>query len=290
MDTYLQQIKDFIGAEELYQLLSRWDRLAERLERSDEKTRNSIGPLCRILPDMLWLSPPASGKTPLLHLLAEHLNVIHAVDFTGNVKYLEVFLNYHEPSVPFSSFQMLMENVRHAAGFRPQFKGVVHIDIEEWAGHEDEAYFHMFMEYLADHSDEWMIVLSMTGRDEKRFEHLKAVACSYLRLEQVRLRYPKENEMLAMVKDDLSACGLELSEDAVKLLKDTVRTLRSCEYFDGLKSIRMLAKDIAYQCLSDPGEGSPLVTAEQLSVFSKDSEYVKRQMKSLEDRQKIGFN
>lgn len=283
MDEYLQQIKDFQGAEELYSLLERWNRLAERIGKCVE----DLGP---VFPDMLWITPPASGKTHLLHLLAEHLAVSGEFVFLNQKKYLEFYPEYcpSDGSKPFEVIKRLEREIEKAKGFRPSFRGVIHVDLDEWMGHANENYFHTLLEYLSDHRDEWLIVLTAPDGDPVNLNQMKAAVCAYLRVEIIQIRYPKNEEMVGMISEMAGSHGLTLDDSAKALLLETVEKLRSNANFDGRKTIRMLAEDIVYQCLSEPDEPSRVITEKELAVFSKDSDYVNRMIKRTH-HVKMGF-
>ncbi len=291
MDKYLQAIGDFSGAEELYGLLSRWDRLSER-NRSGEIKEFVSGAIYDVFPDMFWVAPPGGGKTELLHLMAGHLEAADEFVFEGNEKFLEVFPEFTESAADLNSNEIkrIRTEIDRAAGFLPEFRGIVHIELDDWVGHEYDRRFRALLEYLSDHGDEWLIVLSVTGKPEESVRKTEAVCRAYLRLERVDLHYPNDLEMIGQITRYLARFKLVLSQDAEDLLLQTVRTLRGNEYFDGMKTVRMLSKDIVYRYLSGPEEPSGEITAEDLREFSCDGEYVKRQMKIMADRHtRIGF-
>lgn len=278
---YFEQIMQRKGIEDLQRVVRKWQTLSDNM---NEHPSN----LPVLLPDMLWFSRSGSGRSSLLGLLAEYLHALqNLMPFYGDVKYFEFLLSYCPPDHPFTELYRLIDEVTNAAGFRNEYKGIIFIDIDEWRNHFEEKHFVSFMEYLADNSEEWMIILSVNADAGDRFHELEAFLSMFLRIEKVSITSPEAGDLFEYLERNLLSYGLRLREDAKELLLGSIEKLRSNKYFDGYKSIRMLYQDIVYTVFSDTKAEE--LTAEMLTAFSADSEYIKRLFTNIQRVHKIGF-
>ena len=283
MNRYYTNLMNLQEADELKHLINKWHTLSENL-------RNVPFTSPILLPDMLLIAKSGTGITSLLNNLAEYLHLQgNLMEFYGDVKFFEFLLSYCAPSQPFTELQRLMMEVDNAAGFRSEFKGIVHIDIDEWLYHYEEKHFVSFMEFLADHSDKWLIVLSVSTENEKEIHNLEAFITMFLRIEKVTLSLPKTESLFDDIQTKLYEYDLHLNEDAKVLLHATIESLRKNKYFDGYKTIRCLCQDIVYTIYSKGKAKSTILTAEMLSDFSVNSDYVKRTIVKMEKVNKIGL-
>lgn len=283
IEQIFEKIMNLKEAEEFKKVIRKWKLLSENI-----KDRPMNAPV--LLPDMLWVAKSGVGKTNLLKLASEYLYQCgNLMDFYGDVKFFEFLLSYCEPSAPFTELNRLMDEVKNAAGFRSEFRGIVRIDIDEWLDHFEEKHFITFMEYLSANSENWMIILSVAGGETRKLHNLEAFLSMYLRMEKVTLSLPKTNDLFEHIEGKLASYSLSLEEDAKKLLYDTIETMRKNKYFDGFKSINMLCQDIVYKIFSQGKVKKYSLDANALSDFSCDSEYVKRTVANIEKVGKIGL-
>ncbi len=279
----LETIRSQKGLSEFKALIERWETLSENIEK--QAVRFPI-----ILPDLFLTTKSGRGKTHCLKLLAEYLSERpNLMDFYGDVKYFEFLLNYCPPREPFSEIQRFMSEVSAAAGFRSLYRGIVCIDIDEWRNHCEEKYFLSFMEYLADNSDDWLVVFSLPDDHKEENDRMETIVSAFLRTERIRIEAPKNDELMQYLSDCLAEYELELSEDAMMLLSDSIRSISRSKYFDSYKTVRMICRDIAYTAYTN-GNCNGALDAESLSSFSNDSEYIKKMIYKFEKVNKIGFN
>ena len=109
----------------------------------------------------------------------------------------------------------------------------------------------------------------------------------FLRLEKISISYPKSEDLFEYLEASLGKYGLELDNGAKELLLSTIEKLRSNKYFDGYKSIQMLYQDIVYTVFSI--KKVDILTADMLSEFSANSDYIKRMIFNIEKASRIGF-
>ncbi len=283
VNQYYEKIMALKEADEFKRVINRWQILSENIKKYP-----TDAPI--ILPDMLWIAKSGVGKTNLLRLMSEYIySQKNLMEFYGDVKFFEFLLNYCSPGEPFTELQRLSDEVNNAAGFRNEFKGIVHININEWVEHFEEKHFISLMEYLSSNSDKWLIVLTAYSEDSKALHNLNAFLSMYLRIERIKLSLPKTEELFEYIESNLNEYGLKIEEDAKKLLYATIEKIRRNKYFDGYKSIKMLCQDIVYSIFSNGELKNYTLTADSLIEFAEDSDYVKRTVANIEKVNQIGL-
>lgn len=281
MNQYFDKIMQLKGVDEFKSIVRKWQNLSDNMDEHPSDV-----PV--LLPDMLWFAKSGSGKSSILRLLSEYLYSLgNLMDFYGDVKYFEFLLSYCPPSSQFTELNRLIDEVDNAAGFRSEFKGIVFIDIDEWKDHYEKKHFVSFMEYISSNSDKWMIILSIDSDYDASIHNLEAFISMFLRLEKISISYPKSEDLFEYLEASLGKYGLELDNGAKELLLSTIEKLRSNKYFDGYKSIQMLYQDIVYTVFSI--KKVDILTADMLSEFSANSDYIKRMIFNIEKASRIGF-
>jgi len=163
------------------------------------------------------------------------------------------------------------------------------VDINEWIEHCKEKHFVSFLELLACHREDWLIVLSVPQGDEKKIQSLHSYLSSYLRLERVNIEMPGNMQMLDYVRMKLMAHGLLLTDKEMHKLRPTINILEKSKIFDGFKTLDMLCQDIAYEhfCQSDARQA--IIGEDVVAKFMEDSAYVKKFTNATEKTHGIGF-
>lgn len=271
------------GLSDFKKLIGKWDALAQNVE-------NKPAGLPIILPDLFLVSRSGAGRTHMLRLLAQYLCENETLmSFYGDVKYFEFMLGYCPPNEDFSELRRLMAEVDNAAGFRNEYRGIIYIDIDEWRTHFEERHFASFIEYLADNSDEWLVVLSVTDTGSERFDVLEAFISSHLRIEKVTIDPPTTDELMEYACDLLLGYGIKLKTAARRIIADSVESLSHNKYFDGYKTVKILCLDIVYYTYIDGCRGGLALGAAEAARFAKDSEYIQRMTVNIQKANKIGF-
>ena len=271
MNTYYRQLMEYKGAQELQEHVRRWEILSENLSR-----RFLDAPI--VLPDLFMYTPRGYGNTNLLSLMAEYLSSKgNLMSFYGDVKFFEFRFEYCPEGRDFREIYRFIEAVNNAAGFRNEFKGIIRISVDEWVGHHKEDNFLDFLEFLQLNTDYWMIILTVS--DEKENEETKAmeaVISMYLRLETVALHMQTDEELADFAVGHFEKYGLKLDEGAKKVIEGSIAELKKNKYFGGLRTVQSLCNDIVYSVYSESTDISRVITADMLSDFGPDSEYIKR--------------
>lgn len=284
MNQFYNEIMQLKEADEFKAVIRRWQILSENLRTKPMNT-------AVLLPDMLWIAKPGVGKTNLLELMAEYLySQKNLMDFYGDVKFFEFYLNYCAPGTHFQELNRLMDEIKNAAGFRSEYKGIVYVDVNEWLDHFEEKHFVCFMEYLSTYSDKWLVVLGIRPTKKEKVQKLKAFVSMYLRIETVNISLPKTEDLFEFIEERLAQYGLSLKDDARRMLHGTIEKLRNNRYFDGYRTIVMLCQDIVYDTFSQESIDDLSLSAERLSKFSSESEYITNMIANYERVNRIGFN
>ena len=278
----MEEISKQRGLRDFKKLVAKWDVLSRNMAAVPSKA-----PI--ILPDIILISHSGAGRTHFLNLLSDFLEEKgNLISFYGDVKYFEFMLNYCEPDRDFKEIQRLMLEISNAGGFRSEYRGIVFIDIDEWNGHFEEKHFISFMEYLSDNSDDWLIVLSLSGRDPEEVAVAESIISSFLRTERVRIEEPTASELVSYVENKIGIYGLVMKLDAKDVIFDSIKELCKNKYFDGYKTAKILAQDIAYHAYSS-AECTHELSAADVDAFKRDGEYIQKMMLKIEKSQKIGF-
>lgn len=283
MNTTYHSLMQFAGAEELKAEVERWQTLSENLK----KTPTALPVL---LPDMLWVAKSGVGITSLLQTLSAYLwERKNLMDFYGDVRFFEFQMNYCSPGAPFTELQRLMDETDRAAGFRSEFKGIIHIDCNAWLEHYREPHFISLMEYLAANSHKWLVIISVYSTNPKELHNFEAFLSMYLRIRRINLPMPAVNELLERLESLLEGYGLSLDGSGKDLLCQTVEKIRENPYFDGFKSISMLGQDIVYTIFSQATIPQGPLSAEHLASFGPDSAYITRTIAQITRKHRIGL-
>ena len=283
MNTSYDSLMQFTGADELKAEVIRWQTLSENLKRTPTA-------LPILLPDMLWVAKSGVGITSLLQTLSAYLwERKNLMDFYGDVKFFEFLLNYCSPQEPFTELQRLMDETDQAAGFRSEFKGIIHIDCNAWLEHYREPHFISLMEYLAANSHKWLVVMSVYSTNQKDLHNLEAFLSIYLRIRRINLPMPAPDELLERLESQLKEYGLTLHKSGRELLAETMEIIRKNPYFDGFKSISMLCQDIVYTLFSQKPIPKGPLTSSHLEAFGPASEYITRTVAQITRKHRIGL-
>jgi hypothetical protein len=174
------------------------------------------------------------------------------------------------------------------AGHNRFYKGVVCVNITDWLGHTDEEHFKSFLNYVSINNDKWLTIFCVHTDSKSDVETVDAVISPNLRLETLTIKFPETDELVALVEKRYIENGFVLTENAKILLGETITEIAKGKYFNGFKTVEQLAKDILFNVLMVELNGNKQISAEMLSGYGKDSNYVKR-TKSRAGIKKIGF-
>jgi len=228
------------------------------------------------LPNYLWIAKRGGGVSTRVNALAEYLYEAQLVAFSGKFKFFEFRLGYDRPNEAFSELTRLNNVILEVAGRHRYFRGIACINIDEWLEHTDEPHFSTFLDFLAANNDKVMVVFNIHTTNKRIIESAESVISSYLRLETVRLKFPRTAVLLEIIEQKyIAQHGFSFTEDAKQLLSESIREISNGKHFHGFITIRQLANDILYSILTSDLKGV-MISADMLSEFAKNSAYVKR--------------
>lgn len=284
MKTYYEQLMDYKGADELKVIVQRWETLSENIKRLPFDA-----PI--VLPDLLVYTCAGLGNTRLFSIIAEYLDSKrNLMSFYGDVKFFEFKLEYCKSNCEFSELFRLIECVRSAAGFRNLFKGVIRINVDEWVGHAKERHFIDFLQFLRANTSNWFVILTLSSlKEDDKAKEIEAMVSMFLRIEKITLHMPSDIDFVEFSSRHFEKFGLELSEEAKGVLLSSISALRKNKYFDGYHTIKDLCNDIVYVLFSKSTDVGHVITAEMLTAFSAESEYIKRTVMKNKESASLGF-
>ena len=265
---YYDQIMSLKGLSGLKEVIERWERFSENITRYQAK--QSL-----VLPDLVWISDNGIDKTGLLSLLTNYLDEAdNMVEFYGNVKYFEYYLEYVPDKTNFHEIQKLAEKIRDAAGFRSEYKGLLSIELGEWVGHFHEENFINLLKFLATMDNDIMFIFNIHNYDPEAVEQLMKILVLFFRIEVIEMSLPDSEELGAYIKNDIQEYGLNLDPEAEAMVIATVNKLREDQYFAGYQMLDRLAADIVYSVYTSTPPYDGIVTKGMISAFAPDGMYV----------------
>lgn len=267
-NVYYDQIMSLKGLSGFKEVIERWERFSENITRYQAK--QSL-----VLPDLVWVSDNGIDKTGLLSLLTNYLDEAeNMVEFYGNVKYFEYYLEYVPDKTNFHEIQKLAEKIRDAAGFRSEYKGLLSIELGEWVGHFHEENFINLLKFLATMDNDIMFIFNIHNYDPEAVEQLMKILVLFFRIEVIEMSLPDSEELGAYIKNDIQEYGLNLDPEAEAMVIATVNRLREDQYFAGYQMLDRLAADIVYSVYTSTPPYDGIVTKGMISAFAPDGMYV----------------
>lgn len=284
MENYYDKLMSFKGADELKEMITKWNTLSENISK-----RTFDAPI--VLPDLFIYTRPGYGNTRLLALLSEYLDSKqNLMSFYGDVKFFEFKLEYCEPHSDFTELYRFIESVQAAAGFRNEFRGIIRINIDEWVGHHKEKHFLDFLQFIQTNTSYWLVVVTLSNhRENDETKAMESLVSMYLRIVKITLHLPDNKELVGFMEEYFAKYGLELDDSAKPMLEDSLAVLRESEYFYGLHTVKDLCSDIVYTLFSESTAVSACITADMLADFSADSDYIKRTIHKIRKTATLGF-
>ena len=242
------------------------------------------------LPNYLLIAKRGGGVTTLLNAFAEYLYAARAIEFCGTVKFFEFELGYVHPDAIFSELTRLDNTISSFAGHNRFFKGMICVNIEEWIEHTGDDHFIKLLNYISSNNDRLMIIFCIHNDSRNIVEAVESALSSHIRLESISLRFPGSNELVEFVESRyLKGKGLSFEKNAKEKLRETIEEIAAEKQFNGFKSILRLADDIMYSVFTADTKIKKTISADMLSGYGKNSNYVKRAKAQKNAKKTIGF-
>ncbi len=282
MNDYLKELRQLPELGSLDTVLEKWELLRMRMQAGCVKTRN-------LLPELFLQGTPGVGRSHLLALLSSYLRESELLAFQGEREFIEFRFEYCSEDESFKELNRFVNKLSDAAGYRSRYKGVICIELDEWIERFKERYFSVFTEYLEEHCEDWLLIFSVNGGEEKKIEELCSYLSMYFRLDPVVLSVPTSEEYLDYLGVFLEEQSFALSEEAKQVLRRSVEVLKTSPLFDGYKSINRLGMDIAYEKYTGEVFWSSVINEADVEMFSPGSRYIQGMLKNYSKKQPMGF-
>ncbi len=280
LESYYNKIQSLHGLSEVKETIAKWNTILTNLKNKKEKTAT-------LLPNLFLNSKQGAGKSYFIELLSEYLYQTKAISFYGDVRFFEFYLEYIPPNAEMSEINRFSIELRNAAGFRSEYKGVVAIDISEWANHSKEDHFILFLEYLSIIDANVCIVFMANNLMEDKIASVEKVLNSFCRIRTVDFLYPPKEGFVDFCKKQIEDYSLTLDDSGYLLLCDSIERLMKSEYFGGYKTINRLCLDIVFE-LSSKEVADGVLTAAHLVDFKSDSPFIEK-LCAARELSRIGF-
>ena len=281
MNPYYDKLINFDGARGLDRLVRKWAVLSSNL-----KTLPVNGPV--LLPDLFVVSHSDTMLSKMVDTLSSYLiTQKNLMEFSGDVPYFEFMLNYCPPGAGFAELKRLIDGISDCAGYRNEFRGIVHIKLDYWLGHQEEHHFVDLLDYLTENTCSWLIILSVSTKNEEKVSDMESMLSMFLRIERITLHRASTPTYVSEIEDLLGNYGFSLDDSARELLSGSIDMLRKNRYFDSVGAVDLFGSDIIYELYSRKKMPSMVLSAQDLNVFSKDSAYIQRTLQKVKKR--IGF-
>lgn len=267
-NVYYDEIMALNGMESFKDLIRSWNRFSDNIRKFNAKKG-------LVVPDLLWVADNGIDRSGLLKLLTSYLEQSgNLIDFYGNVKCFEHYIEYVPTKDNFHEIEKLVEKIRDAAGFRSEYKGLLSLELTEWVGHFHEENFINILKFLATVDDDIMFIFNIRNYDPLAVQQLLELLVLFFRLEVVEMKLPDSEQLATYVKGEIAGYGLNLEIDAEALVVGSVEKLRADQYFAGYEMLDRLAEDIVYSVYTSTPPYDGKVTAGMISAFAPDGLYV----------------
>ena len=281
MNRYYEEIMELPEKGTLGEVLVKWEQLHKRMQEGHVRTRH-------LLPELFLTGAPGIGRSHLLSLMAGFLGEAKLIEFSGERRYFEFRPEYCPPQGEFEELNRFANKLSEMAGFRSEFKGIICIELDEWTEHFREKYFNVFIEYLEEHCDNWLLIFTVNRADEN-VEELFSYLSMYFRLDRAELSAPSAKDYISHLEEFMISHSFTISLKAKNTLEESIEELMKSPLFDGYKSINRLGLDIVYEKYTAESFEGRYITGNDVLMFSADGEYIQTMLTNYEKKQQIGF-
>ncbi len=267
-NAYYKEIMALRGLDEFKDVIEAWQRLSENVEKFHAKSK-------LILPNLLWASDNGLDRENLLSLLTNFMySSGNLLEFYGNVRCLEYFMDYVPADKECHEIEKIGEKIRDAAGFRSEYRGLLSVDVSEWTGHFEDAHFIDVMKYLATMDDDITYIFQIPNYNTQAVEQLTQLLVLFFRIQPISMKLPDSSDLCNYICQEIAAFGLNLDPEAEEMIIASVNRLREDQYFAGYDMLDRLAADIVYSVYTSTPPYDGIVTKGMISAFAPDAIYV----------------
>ena len=267
-NAYYKEIMALHGLDEFKEVIDQWQRLSENIEKFHAKSK-------LVVPNLLWAADNGIDRENLLMLLTSFMYTSgNLLEFYGNVRCLECFVDYVPADKECHEIEKIGEKIRDAAGFRSEYHGLLSVDVSEWTGHFEDAHFIDIMKYLASMDDDICYIFQIPNYNPQAVQQLTQLLVLFFRIQLINMKLPDSAELCNYVRQEISEFGLNLDKDAEEMIIASVNRLRADQFFAGYDMLDRLASDIVYSVYTSTPPYDGVVTKSMISAFAPDGIYV----------------
>ncbi|MBQ2952212.1 MAG: hypothetical protein IJE07_01510 [Clostridia bacterium] len=215
------------------------------------------------LPNLIFAAAPGCGVTLHIRLLADLLQSLRLLQFTGEEAFFEWSLDDDE-----NAFNRFLLRVRRAAGFYGQFRGVIGLDLSRMLKNGDQLPdMDRLMEYIDARQGKIVFVLIVPDSvPERTIMKLLGQFASSTPAELIRMPFPAL-EAKNYIVDRLRQRGFTLTDKACTMLEEAVERLSESREFEGYQTLINLCDDIIWRRLSSEDMQDTSITEDSLDFI-----------------------
>lgn len=201
--------------------------------------------------------------------LADELLARNAVPTTGTIPCINLSLRRQRHFA--EEFHRMYTTLKNHAGFCNDFKGIVAVDLTDWACAGMDEDLDAVLSYLRDtRHDRFYIFYAVSSDPEK----LGGILQFYFTVQHHRLKMEKASELLSYAVSKLrSEYSIELDGKAEASLGQVIRSVVKAEDYRGVGSVNSMCRDLSYRLLS---EGQQRMDADFLSTYKQTAIHTER--------------
>lgn len=232
-----------------------------------------------LMPDMLW-NVKNSEYDDALKLFSLYMQE-SSMYFAGEVPCLHI---KPEEGDAQKNINQLSDMLVLAGGYR-RFKGIIHIDIQEYAKSIKDSSFFKIMSFIREETEGCIRILTAELKEyqEKELEdELKLV----MRLKTIHFNNERATGQHVFLKVKLEKAGFTITDTADQALVIMLNQLAQHGNIQSLSDVSILADDILLFAL-EQGFDTPVITETTVNMYFKQCSLFKQ--RENKNRQHIGF-
>ena len=260
------------GYEALHDAIKVWDTIQKNMVTDVEDAKI-------FLPNYFWVADAGTPVQGLVHIISNKLFSMGIMPFSNSRLSVEFVLEYDAHDRQFEAFERFYNLLEHGLSqYGEPFAGVLMIDITEWVEHDacNEKRFLRFLDYLTQRDDIQMIILYSECNKVIYVKRAEAVIASRLRIRTIRIKHPEADVFLQKALELIEKLGLSVDDAVQDVLLETIRRAMRKRGFNGLFTIRALAKEILYEKYRQTTYKTPTVTMADIADFKPGGRWLKQ--------------
>ncbi len=222
-----------------------------------------------ITPSMFLASEDECLLQEAVGELTDELLKRNAVPTTGTVPCINLSLRRQRHFA--EEFHRMYTTLKNHAGFCNDFKGIVAVDLTDWASCGMDEDLEAVLSYLKDtQHDRFYIFYATTSEPDK----LRNILQFYFTVQPHFLKLEKASELLSYAVSKLrSEYSIRLDNQAEASLGQVIRAVVKAGGYRGIGSVSSMCRDLSYQLLS---EGSRTMDSAFIANYKQSAIHTER--------------